>query len=130
MIAPEEVLAALRASSDAFPGACSGSMWGSSFLFISVGLKGLRPGLISRPRLLVGAAVLAIPGLRERADRPAWPWLILLGVVWMSLPSTLFAVTQQWVASSVGGMMNGGGDQDRFWDQISGYERVIWAIHR
>lgn len=84
------------------------SLWGSSFLFIDLGLRSLEPGVIAAARLLLGAGALA---LLSRARRPVaradLPRVALLGVVWMGLPMILFPVAQQWIASSTAGMING-----------------------
>jgi len=53
-------------------------IWGSSFLFIDVGLEAFRPGVVALARVALGVAALA-----------------------------LFPVAQQWIDSSVAGMLNG-----------------------
>lgn len=84
------------------------TIWGSSFLFIAIGIEGLRPGLVVFLRLLFGALTLAVlPGARVPVPRAAWPRLVALGVVWMAVPFLLFPIAEQWVASSVAGMVNG-----------------------
>jgi drug/metabolite transporter (DMT)-like permease len=35
-----------------------------------------------------------------------WPRLALLGAIWVAVPFTLFPVAQQWIASSMAGMLN------------------------
>jgi drug/metabolite transporter (DMT)-like permease len=83
-------------------------IWGSSFLFIDVGLEALRPGVIAFARVVLGAAALALfPAARRRIDREDLPRVALLGLVWMGGPLILFPVAQQWVDSSVAGMLNG-----------------------
>lgn len=83
-------------------------MWGSSFLFIDIGLTSLRPGVVTLARLALGIAALAVfPKARAAVDRSDLPRIALLGVVWMGIPLTLFPIAQQWVDSSVAGMLNG-----------------------
>ena len=41
-------------------------IWGSSFLFIDIGLQTLRPGVVALARLALGVATLALP------DSPRW----------------------------------------------------------
>jgi len=85
------------------------TIWGSSFLFMSVGLEAFEPGLISMARVCLGAlALAAVPRARRtRIDRDDLPRVALLGVTWMGVPLLLFPVAQQWIDSSVAGMING-----------------------
>lgn len=84
------------------------AIWGSSFLFIAMGLDSFRPGLVSLARLSLGALALAlVPRARQRVEREDWPRIVVLGVVWMGLPLILFPIAQQWVDSAVAGMING-----------------------
>jgi drug/metabolite transporter (DMT)-like permease len=83
------------------------AMWGSSFLFIDIGVDHLRPELVALLRLAFGVATLAaIPGARRAVPRSDWPAIALLGVVWMAVPFTLFPIAQQWIDSSLAGMLN------------------------
>jgi drug/metabolite transporter (DMT)-like permease len=83
------------------------AMWGSSFLFIDIGVDDLRPELVAFLRLGFGVATLTlIPGVRRAVPRSEWPAIALLGVVWMAVPFTLFPVAQQWIDSSLAGMLN------------------------
>jgi hypothetical protein len=44
------------------------TIWGSSFLFIDIGLKALEPGVIAVARVALGVAALALfPGVRSAA---------------------------------------------------------------
>lgn len=89
--------------------AATAGMFGSSFLFMSEGLQALEPGLITFLRLLLGTATLALfPSARHVAvDRHDLPRIALLGMVWMAIPFVIFPVAQQWVDSSVAGMITG-----------------------
>jgi drug/metabolite transporter (DMT)-like permease len=81
--------------------------WGASFLFIELGLDHFEPGLVAFLRVLFGAATLAlIPGARRGVPRSEWPRIALLGVVWMTVPFMLFSIAQQWIDSSLAGMIN------------------------
>ncbi|HET7409730.1 MAG TPA: DMT family transporter [Paracoccaceae bacterium] len=83
-------------------------MWGASFLLIDLGLDSLHPASVAWMRLAFGAATLAcIPQARRPMARADWPLIALLGCVWMAVPFLLFAVAQQWIASSLAGMING-----------------------
>lgn len=82
--------------------------FGSSFLFIAVGLEALPPAVVTAARLLLGTVTVAVvPGARGRIDRGDLPAVALLGLVWMAVPLTLIPIALQWVGSAVGGMVNG-----------------------
>lgn len=82
--------------------------WGSSFLFIAIGIETLSPGLLTLLRLLFGAATLGVVR-RARAPIPrqAWPRVAALGLFWMAGPFILFPIAEQWIESSLAGMING-----------------------
>ncbi|HEV8572950.1 MAG TPA: DMT family transporter [Actinomycetota bacterium] len=83
-------------------------MWGSSFVFIEIGLQSLRPALVTLARIALGAAALVVfPRARRPVAREDWPRIVVLSVVWMSLPLLLFPIAQQWIDSSLAGMING-----------------------
>ncbi len=83
-------------------------IWGSSFLFIDIGLEAFRPGVIALARVALGAVALALfPAARRAIDRQDFPRVALLGLIWMVIPLLLFPVAQQWIDSSVAGMLNG-----------------------
>lgn len=82
-------------------------IWGSSFLLMDLGLEALRPGVVTVLRLALGAAALAcIPQARRPVERADLPRVVLLGAVWMAGPTTLFPIAQQWIDSSLAGMLN------------------------
>ena len=84
------------------------TIWGSSFLFIDIGLEALRPGVIAVARVALGVAALALfPAARRPLGREDRTRVALLGVIWAGLPMILFPVAQQWIDSSVAGMLNG-----------------------
>lgn len=83
-------------------------IWGSSFLFMAIGLESLRPGVITLARVGLGALALAlVPRARRRVERDDLPRIALLGVVWIGIPLSLFPIAQQWIDSAVAGMING-----------------------
>ncbi|HEX2576862.1 MAG TPA: DMT family transporter [Aquihabitans sp.] len=84
-------------------------IWGASFLLIAEGLEAFEPGVVTLLRIVFGfAALAAIPTARrtpiDRADRPR---IALVGVVWIAFPMTMFPLAEQWISSSVTGMLNG-----------------------
>jgi drug/metabolite transporter (DMT)-like permease len=86
-----------------------GTIWGSSFLFMAIGLEAYRPGLVTWLRILLGAVALwIVPGVRrapiELGDRAR---LLVLSMVWVAIPFTLFPLAQGSVNSAIAGMLNG-----------------------
>ena len=89
--------------------AFTASVWGSSFLWMDVGLDAFAPGVITLARIGLGALALSLfPRARRPLPREDWPRVALLGVVWMGIPLTLFPIAQQWVDSALTGMLNAG----------------------
>ena len=84
------------------------AMWGSSFLFIEIGLEHFGPGVVAFGRVAVGALTLSLMrGSHRPVERSDLPRVALLGVVWMAAPLLLFPIGQQWIDSSLAGMLNG-----------------------
>jgi drug/metabolite transporter (DMT)-like permease len=84
------------------------AIWGSSFLFIAEGLESFEPAFITAGRFGLGLLTLAaFPAARRPVARQDWPGILLIAVVWMALPMYLFPVAQQWISSSLAGMING-----------------------
>lgn len=84
-------------------------IWGSSFLFMDVALEVEHPGLVAWLRPLLGLAFMAlVPSARRRVDSSDHPKLLLLGLLWMAIPLSLFPLAQTWIDSSIAGMMNSG----------------------
>jgi drug/metabolite transporter (DMT)-like permease len=74
--------------------------WGASFLFIDVGLEHFAP-------VVVGALTLSLfPAVRRPVPRSEWPLIVAMAVTWMAIPFTCFAIAQQWIDSSLAGMIN------------------------
>ena len=84
------------------------AMWGSSFLFIEIGLEHFGPGVVAFGRVAVGALTLSLlRGSHRPVERSDLPRVALLGAVWMAAPLLLFPIGQQWIDSSLAGMLNG-----------------------
>lgn len=82
--------------------------WGSSFLFIEIGLDSFRPAFITWLRIFLGAATIVwVRRAREPIERQDWTAVVVVGILWMSIPFLLFPIAQQWIASSLAGMING-----------------------
>ena len=85
------------------------AIWGSSFLFIAVGLESLEPGLVTLLRVGSGAAALALVPRQRRTVVPAdRARLVILSVLWVAIPFTLFPIAEQHINSAVAGLLNGG----------------------
>jgi drug/metabolite transporter (DMT)-like permease len=84
-------------------------MWGSSFLWIAIGLEAFRPALIALVRIALGATALSLfPRSRAPVAREDWPRIVLLALVWTAIPLLLFPIAQDMgVSSSAAGMING-----------------------
>lgn len=85
------------------------AMWGSSFLLIEVALDALAPAAITLLRVGFGLLTLVwFKKARTPIERADWRPIALLGIFWMAGPFLLFPIAQQWIDSSLAGMINGG----------------------
>lgn len=83
-------------------------IWGSSFVFMAIGLDAFNPGVITLARVGLGAVTLAlIPKARSGIDRQDRSRVFGLGIIWIGIPLIIFPIAQQWIDSSVAGMLNG-----------------------
>jgi drug/metabolite transporter (DMT)-like permease len=83
------------------------SIWGGSFLFMAIGLDAFEPGVVTLLRVgFGGLALVLLPGARTPVARDDLPKIALLSVTWMAFPLTMFPIAQQWIDSSVAGMLN------------------------
>jgi drug/metabolite transporter (DMT)-like permease len=83
-------------------------IWGSSYLWISIGVDSFAPMTVAMLRIAFGFATLSLfPAARspiEPADRRR---LALLALIWQGIPLSLYPIAEQWISSSVAGMLNG-----------------------
>lgn len=85
-----------------------GIIWGASFLFIAEGLRAVGPSGVTFARILVGFGTLAlVPAARRPMARSDWPAVVLLGVLWLAFPLSMFPFAEQRVSSALTGMLNG-----------------------
>lgn len=84
-------------------------IWGSSFLFIAIGLDAFHPGVVTLLRVLFGAVFLGLlPKARgTKIDREDISKIVVLAAIWVAIPFTLFPIAQQWIDSAIAGMLNG-----------------------
>lgn len=88
----------------------SGLIWGSSFLFIAIGVTALPPVGVAFWRLIIGAitmyAIVRFNKLRlPRAPR-VWATMAIGGLFMSAIPFVLFSYAEQHVSSAVAGIMN------------------------
>ena len=89
--------------------AIPGLVWGTSFYFIAEGLEAFPAALITPMRVGFGFATLSLfPSARRvKIDRADMRRVLLLGLIWMALPLSIFPFAEERVSSSVTGMLNG-----------------------
>ena len=85
-----------------------GLIWGASYLFIAESLRSIEPNGLTFVRIAVGFATLSlVPAARRRLSAPdRWKGL-LLGVIWMAFPLSMFPFAEQRVSSALTGMLSG-----------------------
>jgi drug/metabolite transporter (DMT)-like permease len=82
--------------------------WGSSFVLIDIALEDFSPLLITLLRIVFGfATIVGIKRARKPVARNDWAAVTVVGVLWMAIPFLLFPIAQQWIDSSLAGMING-----------------------
>lgn len=85
-------------------------IWGSSFLWIKLALRGLSPVEVTLARLILGSAVLFALVAVQRSAVPrslvVWGHITIAAVFGNAAPYLLFAVGEQHVASSTAGILN------------------------
>ncbi|OGK06818.1 MAG: hypothetical protein A2W80_08110 [Candidatus Riflebacteria bacterium GWC2_50_8] len=85
-------------------------IWGSSFMFIKIGLRELSPFIMVFSRLVVSAIFMfigcRIVGAALPADRRVWLGLGFLGVVNTALPFFLVAWAQQHIDTATASILN------------------------
>ncbi len=87
----------------------SSVIWGASFFFIEIGLKTFEPGLVTFLRIGFGCAtVWLLPMQRTAIDKSDWLRVGAVGMMWMAIPFTLFALAQRSINSSLAGMLDAG----------------------
>jgi drug/metabolite transporter (DMT)-like permease len=86
------------------------AIWGSSFLFIKVGVEELHPLYLALYRVAAGAAtlvaVLAVTRVRLPRDARLWGHLSVIATVGVALPFALFGYGEQRIPSVLAGIWN------------------------
>ncbi|MDI1461792.1 DMT family transporter [Catellatospora sp. KI3] len=90
--------------------AANAVIWGSSFIFIKMGVAELHPTWVAAGRITIGAltllAIMLVTGARLPRDRGLWAHMLVPGVVGVALPFTLFGYGEERVDSLVAGIWN------------------------
>ena len=85
-------------------------IWGSSFLWIKLAIRGFSPEEVTLARLALGAAVLfpVTAVRREAMPRSArlWALIVIAALFANAVPYLLFAVAEQSVSSATAGIIN------------------------
>jgi drug/metabolite transporter (DMT)-like permease len=86
------------------------SVWGSSFLFIKVGLRGLSAAQVAAGRIWLGALALVLVSVLRRRALPREPvvyaHLLVVGVLLCVVPFTLFAYGETHISSGLASIFN------------------------
>lgn len=83
-------------------------IWGSSYLWMDIGVDHLAPLTVTMIRIALGLSVLSLfPTARVGLDRADMPRMAVLALVWQAIPLSLYPIAEQWISSSVAGMLNG-----------------------
>lgn len=86
-------------------------IWGASFLLIAEALEGLTPGTVTLGRVGIGAITLVIirtlRGNRATIEPEDQLRVMLLSLLWVAVPFTLFPLAQEHINSAVTGLLNG-----------------------
>jgi drug/metabolite transporter (DMT)-like permease len=83
-------------------------LWGSTWMFIKLGLRDLPPFLFAGTRMLLAAAVLLPFALRAglgSQGRRALVWMGSVGVLQIGIPYALLFAAQQWVPSALAAIL-------------------------
>jgi drug/metabolite transporter (DMT)-like permease len=85
-------------------------IWGSSFLWIKLGIRGMSPVELTLARLILGAAalfaVIAIGHDSVPRSPMLWAHIAIAALFANAVPYLLFAISEQHVDSSTAGMLN------------------------
>src|SRR5581483_5193711 len=86
-----------------------GAIWGSSYLFIKIGVRDLSPAALIEIRLLSAAPILVVFAWRRYGGRAlvaAWRPGLVLAVLNAAVPFTLIAWGEKWVDSGTAAVAN------------------------
>jgi len=91
--------------------AALGIAWGSSYLFIKIGVETLTPFTLVAARLAIGTAVLAlamrVTGQRLPRHRSAYAHLLVVALLGVVIPFSLITWGEQSIDSALAAILNG-----------------------
>jgi drug/metabolite transporter (DMT)-like permease len=86
-----------------------GAIWGASYLFIKIGVRGLSPAMVAWARIALAALVLVPLARRSGALAAArgsgLGWLCLVGAIQIAVPFLLIAVAEEEIDSGLAGIL-------------------------
>lgn len=85
-----------------------GCVWGSSFLLMKLGLKGVNPIQMGSLRILFAAAFLIVVGFKQISKIPLYKWkyIALTSMFGTFLPVYLFAIALSKIDGSISSILN------------------------
>jgi drug/metabolite transporter (DMT)-like permease len=84
-------------------------IWSASFGLMAAGLDSYTPAQVAFGRIFFGMlATWSLPAARTSVRREDIPQIVLLGITWMAVPLSLFPIAEQWIDTSLAGMLNAG----------------------
>ncbi|WP_339890176.1 DMT family transporter [uncultured Flavobacterium sp.] len=85
-----------------------GCVWGSSFILMKLGLKGVNPIQMGSLRILFAAAFLVVVGFKHIAKIPLhkWKYIALTSMFGTFLPVYLFAIALSKIDGSISSILN------------------------
>jgi len=83
-------------------------IWGTSYILIKLGLKGLSPIQLGSVRIVVSSILFFLIGYKslKEIDKKDWKWLAISGFVGSFFPMFLFAYAETEIDSSVTAILN------------------------
>jgi drug/metabolite transporter (DMT)-like permease len=84
----------------------SAGIWGASFILIATSLEHFAPGVVTFVRITVGTITLGLfKGARQPIARADYGNIVVLSVLWLAFPMTLYPIAQQHISSGLTGML-------------------------
>ena len=85
-----------------------GAIWGASYMFIKIGLRGFSPEMIAFARIALAALILVPLAASQgalRGLRPLAGWFLLIGSVQVAVPFVLIGLGEEEISSGLAGIL-------------------------